>query len=232
MKRFYKQAAPAPREGGFGVELDGRAIRTVGGRPQVVPSHALASAMAAEWQEQGEEIAPSSFVLRDMADYAIDVIAPDRAATIASLIPYAETDTLCYRADPDEALYARQREMWEPVLTAAETRHGLRFERVSGIIHRAQPAETLATLRAVLEQADDFTLAALRNMASLAASLVVALAAIEPDADLDALWDAASLEEEWQANLWGRDEEAEERRTKRRAAFHASADFVRMARAG
>ncbi|MBB4612072.1 ATP12 family chaperone protein [Novosphingobium taihuense] len=231
MKRFYKDVTVEAAEGGFGVRLDGRAIRTVGGRPQVVPSHALAEAMAAEWAAQGEEIDPALFLYRDMADYAIDVVAGDPASVIGEILPYAETDTLCYRAEPDEAFAARQRMMWEPLLAKAEARLGAKFVRVSGVIHKPQPPETLARLREELETLDAFALAALRNTASLAASLILGLAALEPQADLDALWDAANLEEDWQAELWGKDAEAMERRERRSAAFAAAARFAGLARA-
>lgn len=230
MKRFYKQVSVAERNGAWHVTLDGRALKTVGGQPQLVPTKALAEALGAEWAAQGDEIDPASFVLRDMADYALDVVGRERDEAIASLLPYAETDTLCYRADPEDALFERQNEVWEPVLTAVEARHGVRMQRISGIMHKPQPPESLATLRARIEAMDAFTLAALRNMASLAASLLIALEALEPEADIAALWAAASLEEEWQADLWGRDWEAEERREKRAKAFALSAEFVGMVR--
>lgn len=229
MKRFYKQVTVEAAEGGFGVRLDGRAIKTVGGRPQVVPTRALAEAMAAEWAAQGEEIDPALFLYRDMADYAIDVVAAAPAQVIAEILPYAETDTLCYRAEPDEAFAARQRLMWEPLLAAAEARLGVQFLRVTGIIHKPQPVETLAALRDELEVLDPFQLAALRNTTSLAASLVLGLAALQPGADLEALWDAANLEEDWQAELWGKDAEAMDRREKRSAAFAAAARFAGLA---
>lgn len=232
MKRFYKAATVDENDGGFGVLLDGRAVKTVSGRPQRVPTRALAEAMAAEWAGQGEEIDPRAFVLRDMADYAIDVVAPERARAVMELLPYAETDTLCYRAEPDEPLAVRQRAVWEPLLAAAENRLGVRFTRVAGVIHRPQPAEALNRLRAELETLDAFALAALRNTASLAASLTIGLAAIEPGADIDALWDAANLEEDWQAELWGKDAQAMELRARRHAAFTAAAHFARLAAAG
>lgn len=230
MKRFYKEVSVVGRDGVWQVALDGRAIKTVGGKPQALPTRAMAEALAEEWADQGEEIDPAKFILRDMADYALDVIGRDREEAIAALLPYAETDTLCYRADPEDALFERQNEVWEPVLSTAEARHGIRMHRISGIMHKPQPAESLAILRGRLERSDAFTLAALRNMASLAASLLIALEALEPDADIDALWAAASLEEEWQADLWGRDWEAEERREKRSRAFALSARFAGLAR--
>ena len=231
MKRFYKEATVEAADGGWRVTLDGRPIKTAHGAPQVVPTRALAEALAGEWQAQGEEIEPGSFVLRDLADYAIDIVAPDPAAEAASILRFAEGDTLCYRADPDEPLYARQQALWEPLLKAAEARHGVRFERISGIIHRPQPPETLRTLGELLAAQDPFTLAALKTLASLAASLVIALAALEDGADPEALWAAANAEEDWQAEQWGWEWTAEERRAGRLAAFTAAQRFARLARA-
>lgn len=230
MRRFWREVTMGKAEGGWRVLLDGRPIRTPGGAAQVVPSAALAEAMAQEWRRQGEEVDPALFAFRDMADYAIDVAGPDRIALVGQLLGYAETDTLCYRADPDEPLYRRQQEVWEPLLAAFEAREGVRLERVSGVLHRPQPEASMARLRERLEALDPLTLAAVNAMTSLAASLSVALSALEHDADIDALWQAASLEELWQAELWGVDEQAEARRARRAADFSAAAAFARLAR--
>lgn len=231
MKRFYREATPAEHAGGgWRVLLDGRAVKTQGGQPQVVPSAALGAALAAEWADQGETIDTTAFLFRDMADHAIDVVAPDHAAAIAALLPYAETDTLCYRAEPDEPLAERQRAVWEPLVAQAEAALSVRFVRVSGIIHRPQPPETLAVLRERLATLDSFALAALTPLTTLAASLLIGLAALDPGADREALWNAANLEEDWQAELWGRDAQAQERRDRRRAAFLAAGRFADLAR--
>ena len=230
MKRFYKDVTVSPQDGGWRVMLDGRPIKSVGGRLQVVPTRALAEVLAAEWAGQGDEIDPARFLYRDMIDYAIDVVGPDRDQAIRELLPYGETDTLCYRAEAGDSQRREQDLVWEPLLAAAEARHGVRFERIGGIMHRPQPAGTMARLEAVLANKDDVALAALRNLAGLAASLVIGLAALEDDADPETLWTAASLEEDWQADRWGRDAEAEARRDKRRTAFLAAADFARLAR--
>ncbi|MEZ5743398.1 MAG: ATP12 family protein [Sphingomonadaceae bacterium] len=231
MKRFYSDVSVREADHGWRVFLDERTVKTPGGKPQVLPSEALAKAMAEEWAAQGEKIDTSQFVLRDLADYALDTVAADRDAVIADLLPYAETDTLCYRGEEGEPLHLRQVELWEPLLAAAEARYGVAFERVSGIIHRPQPDGLLARYREELETLDDFALASLRMLASLAASLTIALAALEPDADPIALWNAANLEEDWQAELWGSDAEAEERRDLRYGAFETAIRFVRLARA-
>ena len=232
MKRFYKAVTLAPDDTGWRVLLDGRGIKTAMGQRQVVPSRALAEAMATEWAGQGEEIDTSAFVFRDLADYAIDIAGPDRATVIAAVLRFAETDTLCYRADPDAPLHPRQLAVWEPLLTAAEQRWDVHFNRINGVIHRPQPPATLERMAKVLEAQDSFTLAALHTLASLTASLVIALAAIAPGADAELLWNAANLEEDWQAELWGKDAVAEALRAHRLEAFSAAMRFAALARAG
>lgn len=233
MKRFYRDVTVAEADGGYVVTLDGRAIKTQGrGVPQAVPTRALAEMLAKEWSQQGETIIPSDFPHRALADYAIDQIAPEPEAAVARIMRFAETDTLCYRADPDEPLFRRQVEVWEPVLTRFEHRTGTTFTRISGIVHRAQPPECLQRLAELLRHENAAALAGIEAMASLAASLVIALEAAEADSAPDGLWDAATLEEEWQAELWGREWTAEERRARRKAEFLAARTFTLAARAG
>ena len=230
IRRFYKDVTLGAGPDGYQVLLDGRGIKTVGGAAQVVPTQSLAEALAAEWRRQGDKIDPQSLPLRDMADYAIDMVARAPAAHAEGLISYAETDTLCYRADPDEPLHAHQQAVWEPLLAAFEAEHGITLVRVSGVLHRPQPEAALARLHARLLSLDPFVLAGVEAMAKLAASLITALAALDArEEDALALWQAACLEEEWQADLWGRDWEAEERRARREADFLRAYSFARLA---
>jgi chaperone required for assembly of F1-ATPase len=230
VKRFWKEVSVEPTNLGWRVALDGRPVKTQAGQPQVVPARALAERLAGEWAAQGEEIDPAGFMFRDIADYAIDQVAPAPEQAIGRILRFGETDTLCYRADPDEPLHRRQWEVWEPLVAEFEKREGVTLERVSGVLHRPQPEATLATLRARLESENAFTLAALETIASLAASLCIALEAIRPEADAEALWEAAELEEHWQAELWGREAEAEARREKRRREFLQAIEFAKLAR--
>lgn len=231
MKRFYEKVALREAHGGWQVTLDGRAIKTVKGAEQLVTSEALARALAAEWDAQEGRIDPMTMQLRDLTDYAIDVVGADPVAIVDKLIGYGDTDTLLYRAHPDEPMFPKQHEVWEPIVTAFEGRHRVEFVRVSGVVHRPQNAETLERLRRVLLARGPFSLAAIEMMTTLSASLITALSAAEPESDPRALWQAASLEEEWQAQLWGRDEEAEERRAKREADFLKARQFLDLAAA-
>ena len=231
MKRFWREVTVEAAGDGWHVALDGRRVKTAQVRAQVAPTGALGEALADEWRAQAEDVNPAGFGLRDMADYAIDIVSVDPADAIRRILAYAEGDTLCYRAEPDEPLAARQRAQWEPLLKTTEQAHGVRFERVVGILHRPQPAATLAAFRVHLETLDPFALAALQTLASMAASLVIGLAALEPDADAATLFAASNLEEDWQAEQWGWDYQAEETRARKLATFVQAARFAVLARA-
>ena len=231
MKRFWKDVSIAAVENGWQVQLDGRGVKSQGtGLAQIVPSEALAEALAQEWRAQGEDIDPRGFPMRDLADYALDIVAADRDAAIAGLLRYAETDTLCFRAEPDDPLWHRQQEMWEPLVAALEESAGIALERVSGVGHRPHPPETMPRLTKQLAGFDDFTLAALTTLASLAASLCVALEVAGGARPAKDLFAAANLEEDWQAERWGMDEEAQRVRALREADFLRAATFLELAR--
>lgn len=230
MKRFYDTVAVREHAGGWQVTLDGSGLKTVRGAPQIAPTFDLATALAQEWDIEGEELDPLGFPMRDMADYAIDRVSLTKHEIADKLIVFADTDTLLYRADPDEPFYARQHAVWEPIVTAFEKREGVTLKRVSGVMHSHQNPKALEALRARVLTFDPFALAALEATTSLAASLTIGLSALEPGADTMELWQAASLEEEWQADQWGREEEAEERRAKRTSDFQRACDFERLAR--
>ncbi|MGB7373778.1 ATP12 family chaperone protein [Pontixanthobacter sp.] len=230
MKRFYKAVDVAPTGDDFTVTLDSRAVKTPLGAVQRVPTRALADALAAEWNGQGDMLDLALFRLRDLADYAIDIVAPAPEEMATKLLAFLETDTLCYRADPDELFFKRQLAVWEPVLTAFEADHSIKLERISGIMHRPQPDRTVATLRAAISALDAFTLSELMAKTSLSASLAVGMASLRPDADPAGLWAAANLEEDWQIEQWGSDYEAELVRKRRTADFmnaHAFGQFLR-----
>ena len=163
MKRFYKEVSVAPAGEGWQVMLDDRPMKTQGGQPQIVPSETLAQMLAEEWRAQGETIDPAAFRFRDMADYSLDVVARDQGALVEKLLGYAETDTLCFRADPEEPLYRRQQELWEPIVAGLEAREGVTLHRISGIVHRPQTDETRKPLAARLGALDPFTLPALEQ---------------------------------------------------------------------
>lgn len=227
MKRFYKAVSVTPERG---IMLDARPVKTPGKLPLILPNIALAEAVADEWRAQGDEIAPHAMRFTGFANAAIERVAADTVAFAKGLAVYAESELLCYRADSPPELVMRQEAEWNPILDWARRRFDVSFTLVTGIMHRAQPGETLARLGAATSAYDAFALAALSPIVTISGSLVIALAVAEAAITPEAAFDAAHLDELWQAEQWGEDDFALDARAVHRADFLAACDFLRLLR--
>jgi chaperone required for assembly of F1-ATPase len=228
MKRFYKEAAAVAAAGGVAIELDGRPVKTPARGALKVPTEELAEAIAAEWNGQGEQIDPRSMPLTGLANAAIDRVAPDPPAFAAILARYGESDLLCYRAEGPRPLVERQAEQWDPLLAWARQRYDIDFEVVEGVMHRPQPALTVERLGRAAAARDPFRLAALSPLVTVSGSLVIALALAEGATGLQQAWEAAQLDEAWQAEQWGADPLAEAALAERRQDFEAAYRFLTL----
>lgn len=223
-KRFYAAAGLAESEGAFRLTLDGRPANTPARRPLSLPSRIIGEAVAAEWGAQGEQIDPATMPLTRLVNSAIDGVAERREAVAQDVAAYAETDLLAYRAASPDRLVAAQAEAWDPVLAWAREALGARPILSEGVMHVAQPDESVAALRRAVEAVEDpFRLAALHAMTTLTGSLILALAVSRGALEPGAAWEAAHVDETYQAQVWGRDAEAEARLALRRAEFEAAA---------
>jgi chaperone required for assembly of F1-ATPase len=225
MKRFWKDVTV---DADLGVRLDDRPVRTPGRAPLLLPTAALADAIAEEWRAVDGDIDPRAMPLTGMANAAIDRIAPDPAAFAAGLAAYGESDLLCYRADSPPDLVVRQAALWDRPLDWARDRYDVHFEIVAGVIHRPQPDVTIERLGAAIAVRPAFQLAPLSPIVTITGSLVLALALAERAMDTDAVWAAANLDEDWQAEQWGEDELAIKAREARQRDFEAAARFLSL----
>ena len=228
MKRFYEEVTTARSGEGWSILLDGRPVRTPARNPLDLPAEALAKAVAAEWREQGERVDPRSMPLTGLANAAIDRVAPDPEAFARSLALYGESDLLCYRAEGPRPLVERQALAWDPLLAWARRRFDCELEVTEGIVHRAQPQSTLDRLRRAVAARHPFALAAMSPLVTISGSLVVALAVAEGEIGLDQAWEAATIDEAWQAENWGEDELAAAALGARRAEFEAAFRFLKL----
>ena len=216
-RRFYKTAVSEPFESEFAVMLDGRAVRTPRQARLVLPTRKLAGLIAEEWAGQGEAIALAEMPATRLAFTAADRIAGARDQTVREIVNFAGSDLLCYLADAPSSLVERQTRRWGAVLDWAREDLGLEFVRVSGIIHQPQPAQTLDRVADIAGAVDDFALAGLALAAGLFGSAVLALALWRDQLDGDAAFEFSRLDEAFQEEQWGVDDEAVARTARRRA---------------
>jgi chaperone required for assembly of F1-ATPase len=230
MKRFYDAVEVAEVSGGFAVALDGKTVNTPGRAKLGLPNAALAEAVASEWRAQGEQVDPHTMRLTRLANTAIDRVAGRREQVISEITGFAANDLLCYRAAAPPELVARQSAAWQPVLDWAEHRHGVRLMVTTGVSHVDQPDESLHALTAAVARFDDFALAALHSATAASGSAVIGLALAEAEIDAEAAWACTDLDDAWQAERWGADDEADRRRRALQADLLAASRFLTLGR--
>ena len=233
-RRFYKEVAVAAQDGGFGPVLDGKPVRTPAKGPLVVPTQALAAAIAAEWAAQGEIIEPGTMPLTRLVNSALDGVAKTMAETAAEVQKFAESDLVCYRAADPATLVAAQAAAWDPVLDFAREKFGARFVCTQAVLFVVQPEASLAAVRAAVTEiacgpAGALRLAALSVMTSLTGSVLMALAVAHGAMSADAAFAAANVDEDYQMRHWGTDDEALARLARRREEMGAAGTVYALA---
>ncbi len=226
-KRFYNSADVAESAEGFALVLDGRAVKTPGRRSLVAPVRALAETMAAEWNAQGDLLDPLSMPMTRLGNSVVDGVSDRVAAVADDLAGYFGSDLLFYRASHPESLVARQAEHWDPVLDWARDTLGAHFMLAEGVMHVRQPDTALAAARAALPD-DPWRIAALHLVTTITGSALLALALMRRVRDAAQVWTAANVDEDWNFDTWGRDEEALRRRASAERDFLTAAEVLRV----
>jgi len=230
MKRFYKNVTVDETGDGFRFLLDGKPVQTPARQPLLLPTRALAEAIAEEWRAQGDEMLPLAMPLTRLVNAVLDGVRATRADVIAAILRFGENDLLSYRAEAPVALVARQLD-WNIYLDWAAERHGARLAVTSGIRHVEQSAETLAALRLAVSGLSDFHLAALHVLASVTGSLVLGLAVLDGRLTADEAFALSRLDDSYQADRWGIDREAEQRAGRLAAEMGHAAELISLSRA-
>jgi chaperone required for assembly of F1-ATPase len=226
IKRFYKVVDVAVAEGAFTVTLDGKPVKTPGRAALALPALALAAAVAQEWRAQGATVEPITMPLTRLCSAAIGIAGDHRARLVADVLAFGRSDLLCYRAEGPDALIMRQAKAWDPLLDWAEARFGARLATSTGIVYVAQPAVAVEAFASAVDRLDPFRLAGLHGAASLTGSLVLALALLEGRLDAVHAFALSRIDEDYQAQIWGRDAEAEARAARHESELAAIERFL------
>ncbi len=229
-KRFYKDVKVEVLEDQFSILLDERVIKTPMKSTLAVKSEPLALSIADEWSAQGEEIDSETMILTKLANTAIDRVAPRRVDILEELVSYGGNDLLCYRATDPDSLVKLEQEVWDPILNWLKEQHGIDMKLAAGVIHVSQELEDLEKLSALYDGFDEFALTALHNMTTMLGSAVLPLSLVLGDWESADVWDAAHLEENFQIERWGTDEQAQNRREIRHGEFLETYNFYQLSR--
>jgi chaperone required for assembly of F1-ATPase len=225
-KRFYGDVGVADANGGFAIMLDGKPIKTPSGRAVTVPVRAIADAIAEEWSAQQDTIDPLTMPLTRFANSVVESVVDRVQLVREDVAKYFHSDLLFYRAGHPQALVAREARHWDPVLFWAADALGAHFILGEGIMHVRQPDSAVEAAQGALPD-DPWSVAAVHVVTTLTGSALLALALSHGACDPDQVWDAAHVDEDWNRDQWGVDEEVAARRAAREVDFRAAVRILR-----
>ncbi len=229
-KRFWKAAAVVPQTDGYAVHLDGRPVKTPAKAALLLPTEGLAALIAAEWDAQQGLVNPETMPATRMANSAIDKVIPQYEEVAGLLSAYGATDHICYRALRPQALIDRQKAAWDPLLDWAAEALQARLIPTHGVIHVDQDPQALARLHARVLDLGHFRLAAFHDLVSLSGSLILAIAVAQGRLTPAEAWDMSRIDEAWQIEEWGEDEDAAEVAALKAKSFQEAATFFALCR--
>jgi len=225
-RRFYAHAGAVEAPDGFAIVLDDKPVRTPSGRALVAPNREIADGIVAEWDAQQETIDPLTMPLTRLANSVIDAVVDQVEAVTDDVAKYFRSDLLFYRAGHPEALVAREAAHWDPIVFWAADALGAHFILAEGIVHVRQPDSAITAVRAALPT-NPWSIAALHVVTTLTGSALLALALMRGVIDQDQAWAAAHVDEDWNIEQWGGDEEVAARRAARLVDFRAAATILK-----
>lgn len=229
MKKFYKTVSVD--QAGRRVLLDGKPMKTPAGNGFVLPTLAMAEAVAEEWRAQAETIKPDSMPITRMNATQIDRVSPRREEMETELVAYAGSDLLCYRAEEPAALVERQAVTWDPLLHWAAGKLSLSLSVTAGIMPITQAPEALAAAATYVAGLNDSELTALALAVPPAGSFVIGAALVAGKMTSDEVFAVSQLDETFQIELWGEDYEAADRRAALKVEFIEIERYLKLARA-
>ena len=227
-KKFWSETAATEVDGGYTIQLDGRPIKTPAKSAFVVPTLAMAEVVATEWDAQEDTVKPETMPFTRSANAAIDKVTIQHAEVADMIADYGDSDLLCYRADSPRELNARQAAAWDPYLDWADAKFNARLAPRSGIMHQPQDPRAIENLRRQVHAFDAFELTAVHDLVGLSGSLILGLSAALEFESPDVIWDISRVDERWQAEQWGDDDEALEVEAKKKAEFLHAVKFFAL----
>ena len=227
-KRFWKAVGVEAKSGGYAITLDEQSLQTPDRKALVVPARALAVGIATEWDAVQGTIRPQEMPLTRAANVAIDRVAPQASIVAEAIAAYGNADLICYRAEAPEPLVRRQAEAWDPMIGWAAQALYADLRPVRGVMHRAQPPGALTALRRAVDVYDPFHLTGLHELVALSGSLVLGLAVARGRLSGATAWTLSRIDEDWQSEQWGSDDDADALAEGRRCDFLAAETYLRL----
>jgi len=203
-KRFYKEVDVIQTNAGYQVTLDNKFnVRTPLRQLLVLPTQTLANAVAVEWDSQRKNIIFALMPLTSLCFKATDKPI-ESEGLVEHMLEFLRTDTVCYRAGPEEEqLQSLENNRWNPLTDWFSEHYHVHLALTRDITLTPQPEQTVSTLRAHLLNQHPWALPAFHHSTTSLKSLVIAMAMLDGGLSAEEAIACSCLESDYQIDRWG-----------------------------
>ncbi len=227
MKKFWEKVSIKKLSSdSFCVMLDKRILKTPLKRELVLPNLNLAQEILKEWDQNSKNINTESMIFYGLISTSLDKIIDNRSLYIDDILDYIDTDLICYRAENPKELVELQKNKWDPIILLIEKYIGTKIQVFKGVLPKKQHPNVHVRLNNLINQFDLFKISALHRITNITGSIFLSLCALKKDISKNEIFQLSFLDELWQAENWGFDEETSKNRKKISIELNKSISFL------
>ena len=227
-RRTWKKTIVKKVDSTFKVFLDDKALITPKNNKILLPTRKLALKIVEEWAQQLDEIDPSQMPYTRLVNSAIDKVQQNYEAVVSDLLNYAETDLLCYRTESPPDLVLKQNKLWDPILVWAKDELSIDLKTTCGITYNAQDIGQIQIVAKEINAYDCFTLTGFYDLVTITGSILVAFSLYHKQISPSHAIDISFLDEDWQREKWGHDEESTLNRANKLSDLKIAYEFLKL----
>ena len=196
----------------FQIMLDDRILQTPLKRELVLPNLNLTQEIVKEWDQVSKKINTESMIFYGLISTSLDKIIDNRNLYIRDILDYIDTDLICYRAENPKELVELQKNKWDPIILLIEKYISTKVQIFQGILPKKQHANVHSKLNNLINQFNIFEISALHRITNITGSILLSLCVLKKDISANDVFELSFLDELWQAENWGFDEETSQKR--------------------
>ena len=210
----------------FYILLDDKKLKTPLKNELVLSNYLIAKEVLKEWDQSSDIIKTDDLVFYGLLSTAIDRVREEKNSYINDIINFIDTDLICYRADNPIDLVSFQNKHWDPVIMLIEKYINNNVSVFKGVMPSQQNSKVHHKIKKLVVELNDVQISVLHRITNLIGSVFLALCILKKDLSNKQAFELSFLDELWQAENWGYEEDASAKRKRIRTELNRLIFFI------
>ena len=215
MRKFWKTVKIKKNSSNsYEILLDENVLKTHMKKKLIIQNSKIAEEIYKEWNQDKNIVDTDAMIFYGIISASIDKISNNRILYVNEILNFIDTDLICYRAEEPNDLVQWQSKNWDPILLKVEKYINNKIDVFKGIMPLKQNKGIKFKITKFLTKFSDLEIIALHKITNITGSIFLSLCILNNDIIKEKVFELSYLDELWQAQNWGYEEEASNNREK------------------